>query len=767
MRRVYTIEAVVVALLVLAFYHPLLRFGYIQSGGDSANLFWPVKLLIQESIWRDGVVPLWNPYSFMGAPLAASLQHAVFHPVEWIIYGIFPAHVGLNVGNLFHLVLAGVGAWAWLRIGHGVSRVPAIACGAAFPCCAWFWGQQEHINQVAAISYLPLQALFTWLLLTGRLRGNIFVLVYTALGALQFMTGHPQEAFYAHVFCGLLVAGRVLLRGDGTPGVRDLIRVYTLTALIAGLLVSVQLLMTMELESHSRRQFKDPLYAISFSMPPDLLATYLSPHRFGSFRDGYFVRLEDGSPALEADGSAMWDRRAYGEYGLYTGVPMLLLALLAVIARHPRRRFACFLLGVVVVCSLLAMGGNTDPRRVLAMQFTEFPQPGWSLHEILLRLFPPARGFRVPARIVTLSAFALVTAGALGFAWLIARLSAGRMRCVAAGAVGAAILAALYIPSRREKFHFPVEMEPTLRLMELAGSKSRSLDERVFRLTISDDNSLIAERHFESTFADGNPIFNRMRSLQPHMNAAAHVPMVDGYEEGLVPTARMKDFLYAFNRNFRRWRPDGQLLMLLGVRHVYTEPEIDADEFPRVSSGLLSVRVHENPRWRGAAFWADDVKGIDFTRLDGPWWRGGQPLPEIQGEAVEYGRMSAEPEAAHRLLRTSLPTLNSIIVGSTGESGGGDALLALGWYPGWMLLDGEGARPVRFVSAVHASLPADAMIAKGGAGMSRGWRLAFRPFSYELGLFLTALGVGLWMFVLQYAAIRRRNGLTGAAPAHD
>ncbi|MCC5877222.1 MAG: hypothetical protein JJU11_13455, partial [Candidatus Sumerlaeia bacterium] len=110
-------ECAICALLVVVFYHPLLVLTSIQSGGDFANLFWPVKILIQESIHQHGVVPLWNFRSYLGVPLHASLQHAVFYPPERLVYALLPAHAGMNVMNLFHLVLAGTGMWAWLRIG--------------------------------------------------------------------------------------------------------------------------------------------------------------------------------------------------------------------------------------------------------------------------------------------------------------------------------------------------------------------------------------------------------------------------------------------------------------------------------------------------------------------------------------------------------------------------------------------------------------------------------------------------------------------------
>src|SRR5690606_21190073 len=154
----------------------------------------------------------------------------------------------------------------------------------------------------------------------------------------------------------------------------------------------------------------DPLYALSFSMPPGVLMTYIQPHRYGSFRDGYFMDREAGA----------WDRRAYNEYGLYVGLPTLLLAAMAF---GSRRKIAAGLLLIGLVALLLALGGNTDPSRIMSGNFEEIPQPGNSLHEWFLRLFPPAEGFRVPARISILATFSLITLAAIGLNFLASRSS--------------------------------------------------------------------------------------------------------------------------------------------------------------------------------------------------------------------------------------------------------------------------------------------------------------------------------------------------------
>lgn len=748
-RRRLLLEALGAALLVQLFYHPLWILGSIQSGGDSANLFWPIKIIVAESLWSEGVVPLWNPWSFMGAPLVASLQHAVFYPPDWLLYGLFPAHVALNLGNLLHLAIAGTGVWWWLRLVMRTGAAPAIILGAAFPCAAWFWGQQEHINQLAATAYLPWMAGLTWLLLAGRLGWMPFALAYSAIASVQFLAGHPQEAFYAHFLCLLLALGKLTVGPDRAAIGGRLLRAAGPAALLAGLLVAVQLLQTLEAQQHSRRQFREASYALTFSMPPDLLWTYIQPHRFGSFRDGYFLRGEEGEILRDPAGNPAWDRRAYGEYGLFVGVPVLLLALAGLF--HLRRRWLGWgLLLIAVLALLLAMGGNTNPARLLAGEFTEFPEPGLSVHELFLRLFPIAEGFRVPSRVSILATFSLVTLAAFGLRWLLDAMPAGPLRKAAPVLIGAAVLVALYLPSRKEKFHHPASVAVPVELMD-GARRERTLDRRHYRLTQHDDARLVAERHREATFGSGNPITARWAALQPHMNAPQGIPLVDGYEEGLVPTARFKDFLHAFNRNFRDFQPDGEFLSLLGVRYIAGELPVDPGLFPPAAPWLDVTPRHRNPGWRGAAYPRAWAAGAELASVDGPFWQGGDPLPGYQGERVPWGTLEEWPDKGP-VLRTELPSLNRVRVGPAegAEPLAGDALLALGWYPGWVAASGGGTpEEVEFLSAVHALLPAEAMAGPGQ------WELAFRPPSHRVGLFLSALGVMLW--ALGASATRRRS----------
>ncbi len=749
------LEALACAILVSLFYHPLWNFGHMLSGGDAANLFWPIKVIAFESIYQQGVIPLWNPWSFMGSPLAASLQHGIFYPPAWIIYGLFPAHVGLNVDNLFHLILAGTGAWFWLRVALKRDAFVAIAIGAAFPCIQWFWGHQEHINQIATIAYMPWMAACVVLLANMRIDWRTFVLAFGGIGALQFLAGHPQEAFYSHLFStaiavGYCVKSTLAVKSVPKP-LRSLICPIMAAWLLIGLLVSVQLFQTLELSSHSRRQFKDPLYALSYSMPPDVMGLYLAPHLFGSFRDGYWVDQQAG----------IKDRRAYNEYGLFIGLPTLLLACVGAGVSFRRRKWLIsFLIAAAVVCVALAMGGNTDISRILSLDFTEFPQPGWSLHEIYLRVIPPAEGFRVPARTVIVANFCLLTLAAFGVESIGRYAKSDKQRVGLYSVLGIIVLAALYTPSRKEKFHHLADADPMVTQMRLDRAEigeTKTLDNRHFRLAVGDDDLLISERHLEDTFSRGNPLLTRFQRLKPHSNATIWIPLVDGYEEGLVPTARFKDFIYDFNRNLRQYTPDPTTLKLLGISNVYIDPylPIDAEMLELDDMKSLAERqIYRVPFVRGAALAESDVAGVDLQRLDGPFWRGGEPLPEFRREPVELGAIPRSPEETG--VSTVVDSLNSITIVDVHPSAGPrPLLLAMGWYPGWVHSESE--QKVEFINAVHAKLGVETAFPKSADASGHKWNIQFRPFSYLLGLYATMIGVAVWAGLFTTVICRKRR----------
>ncbi len=763
-RRVLEIALVTAAILL--FYAIHLDLSRTAAGGDWANLFWPMKEFRNRSIIETGEFSLWCPYVFMGMPFAATMQHAVYYPLDYLFAWLPSTFAAMNLTLLLHLALAGVGAWWWTRVAWRLHAAPAVMAGILFPCTAWFWGHQEHLNQIAAAAWMP------WLMGLAILRARnamsrpAFIGAYGLLAALQLLVGHPQGAFYTHFFAGLLLIGHVAT----TPGPR---RVHgTIHALIdlllagaiAGLAASVQLIPAMELQKLSYRQFAegDPSYALTFSMPPDQLIGYAMPGAFGSFADGW------------------QDRRAYNEYGVHVGRITLLLAFVGFIAilRARRHRTAVALGGGIALALLMALGGNASIGRIASGEFSEHPA-SWraipavmqdvdagetpptaprlshlSLHEALLAVIPPMRGFRAPARALVVTGLLWVTLAAFGLQhvleWLARRRDVTAHVPLAVAVVLPALLFAdLYLASRGQSFRYPV---PVASLMEeVARDRALydepTLDNRVWRFTIRDADLLIAERQRDTIAEvelefDNTSLWARWMRLFENNNAVIRVASTHGYEEGLAPTVRTKDFFFEINRNLRAFTPDAQLLAILGVSRVWTDlpPDyFDNHAFPLIEAETRGPRrIHAVIPHRGAAFWEEQAEGINFAAFEGPHHRGIGIHPRGSNTPVDYGIATRWNDDLPRLT-TDVSNPNRVLVQSSAAHDG-TALLTMAHAPGWSA-NGE---PVEWISAVHARV-------------TPGVPIEYRPASHRVGLFLSVVGFGLIGALLTAASRQSRT----------
>lgn len=765
-------EILAVVLGVAVFYAMHLNPSRMASGGDFANLFWPMKELRLRALQDAGVFLLWNPYIFMGSPASATMQHAIFYPVDYLFFWRSPTIPALNLYVLFHDVLCGVGAWFWMRIAWRSHPAGAILAGIVFPCTAWFWGAQEHINQVGTVAWMPWMLGVALLFARERICPRIFVTAYALLGALQFLAGHPQAAFYTHVTASLIVIAMALFRWK-KRGWREPIRAgafFLLAGMLMGSLIAVQLLPAMELSAQSYRQFQgiDPAYSMTFSMPPDVLVTAIKPNAFGDYIHGFT------------------DIRAYNEYGVYAGWGTLLLAILgiATLSVERRKRRMALFLAAIVWTVLMALGGNASVGKTLSGEFSEFPTPvndrtslmqdvrdesgmttetDWldlSLHEILTAVVPPLAGFRVPARILIVTMLLVVTLAGFGLdallEWLRRILDKQHLPRTGTWVTALATVAislcwwTLYVPSANHKFRFPKDTAPLLLEWEADRElrEGESIDQRLFRLTSNDLNLILAERERDAEIAAIQPwkhhgVWLRWMRWQENNNAVVALPSIEGYEEGLAPTVRTKDFLFAYNRHLRQYEPDAQFLALLGIGRVFADLPINPELFPPVPGESRGPRwIFSVPSHRGAAFWAGQAEGIDFARLEGPYWQGGNPYGRRQGAMRDYGK-APNWSGDYPRIRTSVTNPNRVVLECAGTVPG-DAVLSIGYAPGWRI----GNEEAEWLGAVHVRVPREAF-ANGQAV------LRYEPASYRMGLFLTVFGAGVWVFLL--AAGLRQN----------
>ena len=163
-----------------------------------------------------GQIPLWNPYSALGMPLAFNWQSAAFAPPTLISY-LAPLRLAYTVQVLVTLVIAGTGAYVLGR----VLRLGVIACalvGTVYelsgPFMAWFGWPIESVMAWAgwAIALILL-------IVRGENRPRNVALLALVL-ALATYSGDPDSMFV--LLASLFVFSVVLLalksRALGGPG---------------------------------------------------------------------------------------------------------------------------------------------------------------------------------------------------------------------------------------------------------------------------------------------------------------------------------------------------------------------------------------------------------------------------------------------------------------------------------------------------------------------------------------------------------------------
>ena len=416
------------ALVVTAFFWPLIFADQWipRGGGDLVSFLWPTYRFAARSL-RAGVVPLWNPYLYGGAPFVADNQSSVFYPVNLLTFALFgePSYGVMEGLAVFHIWLAGANMF-FLARGLGLRRPAALFGGIAFALSDLFITHIGNLNLNATAAWLPLLLLLTHRALTERraawAAGAGVVLATAALA------GHGQMLLFLALtlaLCLLYRLGADWLRGsrEGGPYWRHGVRSLPLFALIVAVGVggaALTLLPAWEMAGHTGRGHLPYDEATRYSLPPQALVGLLAPGFYGRGMTGFW---------------GGWDRVEVG----YAGVATLVLAAFALVSRithyasritHHTSRFThrdkgfpiCFFTILTLLAFALAMGRYTP------------------LYGLLYRYAPTFDQVRAPARLILLADLGLAALAAYGLDWLMRRGSPSLAAWVGWGALLAGML---------------------------------------------------------------------------------------------------------------------------------------------------------------------------------------------------------------------------------------------------------------------------------------------------------------------------------------
>ncbi len=400
--RAWLIAAV--AICVVVFFAAELQapdaFLY-RPGAEVSDLtitFWPNIAFIQRTLQSEGEIPLWRTSIFCGTPFDADPQSGLWYPPN-LVFLALPASVGFNLLFVAHALAAGMGMWQWAR-ATGTSSGGALLAALAYAFTPRVFG---HVGLVYSAAYVP------WVLWAAYRAGRgswRHVLAWGLAWGWQSVA-HLQLAFYtgivgaiytvavgwgeAHRPAAQPVEGmRVAAERAGAALVRAVAATALGLCLAAGQLLP--LLGYAPLSGRARMGLEE---AGVSSLPPRYLL-----------------------------GLVLADHRGFTDYVVYVGLPVLLLALVAL-----RRRQGRFWLAVALGALIYALGYHTP------------------LYRLLLSLVPLQAWLRAPSRVWFVAAAALALAAGWGYDELRHRVGPRASRTYAAlhtavlalGALGAGL----------------------------------------------------------------------------------------------------------------------------------------------------------------------------------------------------------------------------------------------------------------------------------------------------------------------------------------
>ena len=390
-----------IALITIGFFWQLLFTPntYMPAGGgDLASFLYPVYHYAARNL-KQGVIPLWNPYLYGGAPFVGDIQSGLFYPVNLLVFLLVPelTYPTMELLAVLHFFLAGAFMYLCLRSLERrvvrrdtlslqrLSRLAALGGAVAFMFSDLFITHFGNLNMIAGAAWLPLIFLFYHrAMLERRLSRAAWAGLFLGIATLA---GHIQVTLFIALALTLYTAYQIYIAPSPISNLQSPISNLVLTIAVALGVSALILLPSYEMANYTLRAALDYGQASQYSLAPGQLIGLLAPNFFGRDPSHHW------SP---------WERVEVG----YIGVLPLVLALLAVLLR--RENLVRFLLGLAVVSLLLSLGGYSI------------------LHGWLYRWVPGFEGLRAPARFVYLMDFALAVLAALGLDALLRPLERGQ-----------------------------------------------------------------------------------------------------------------------------------------------------------------------------------------------------------------------------------------------------------------------------------------------------------------------------------------------------
>jgi len=385
--------AVLLALLTLVFFHDVSLEGRTFVSPDATAPAGFVRMG-EQSLWKEHVYPLWNPFVFLGMPsFGSGAYNPLIYPPDWpvaLLQKLLP--LPELTWLLIYYFLAGLFTYLLAR-EWGARPEGALIAAAAFvfqPNLVAV-GAHGHGSQLVDSAYLPLML---WLAARWLRKGSLGELGWLALaGGFQFLRGHVQICFYTWIAIALYTVVKLSLAARQPQELMKLaIRSGALLG-AAALAFGIAGLYNLPLRDYARYSMRGASanggapfeYATSWSMALYELPSIVFPNFVGF------------------GGATYWGAMPFTDYpNGYVGVIVVLLAVCGFAAGGGGDVAARIFAGALALFSLLVALGKHFP-----------------LYGLLYDHLPMFNKFRIPVMVLVLFQLALAMAAAWGWGLLV------------------------------------------------------------------------------------------------------------------------------------------------------------------------------------------------------------------------------------------------------------------------------------------------------------------------------------------------------------
>lgn len=404
----FTSDSICIALFVAiisVFFYPTLTKGYLPVPSDAlVGLYHPWRdtyaneyprgipfknFLITDPIrqqipwrkiaidqWKNGRVPVWNPFNFSGTPLVGNIQAAAFYPLN-ILFFLFEFPIAWTILILLQPLLAGLFLYMYLRhlrVHPFVSLFGAIAWSFSGFSVAWLtWGTMMHVALWLPLILISIDKLIELRKSIALHSTVLWLIVLVMTLSMQFLAGHAQVSLYILILSIAYALWQLrLIKTDRTKTIRWLLFGFFLFVVFT----SIQWIPLFRATISSSRLLELASWTNpGWFLPWVHLVQFIAPDFFGN-------------PAT----LNYWGVWNYGEFIGYIGIIPLFFALNGVLHNERRNQFWIF----VALGTLLLMTPNIISQIPYTLKI-----PLWTSLQ--------------PTRLMVLFDFALVMLASLAF----------------------------------------------------------------------------------------------------------------------------------------------------------------------------------------------------------------------------------------------------------------------------------------------------------------------------------------------------------------